>query len=306
MEAAIVVDELVKRYGTTTAVNGLSLQVAAGEVFGLLGPNGAGKTSTVETLEGYRRPDGGTVRVLGLDPQRDRVALRPRIGVMLQSGGLYPGITPREAVRLFARFYADAEDPARMLERVGLSDAQATPVRRLSGGQYQRLSLALALIGKPELVFLDEPTAGLDPHARAMTWDLVRGLRAGGVTVVLTTHAMDEAEALCDRLAIIDHGRVIAHGSPAELTGAANEIHLRTDGSLTPDALAHALDVPNGDVVQDATGAFVIRVEPTPTVLADLTAWLRDEDVRLVDLQVGRRTLEQVFLAMTTDPEPAR
>ncbi|HEY5172103.1 MAG TPA: ABC transporter ATP-binding protein, partial [Acidimicrobiia bacterium] len=217
-DPAISVVGLAKHYGGVRAVDGLSFDVARGEVFGLLGPNGAGKTTTVETLEGYRKPDVGTVRVLGLDPVRDAAALRPRIGVMLQEGGLYPGLKPLELLRLFAAYYDDAESPEVLLDTVGLRDTAATSVRRLSGGQAQRLSLACALIGRPEVVFLDEPTAGMDPHARATTWQLVRDLRDRGVTVLLTTHAMDEAEQLCDRVAIVTGGRLAALGSPAELT----------------------------------------------------------------------------------------
>src|SRR5215471_11346035 len=207
-DPAISVAGLEKHYGSTRAVDGLSFDVARGEVFGLLGPNGAGKTTTVETLEGYRLPDRGAVRVLGLDPVREAAQLRPRIGVMLQEGGLYPGLKPLELLRLFAAYYDDAESPDAMLDTVGLRDSVGTPVRRLSGGQAQRLSLACALIGKPEVVFLDEPTAGMDPHARATTWQLVEDMKARGVTVLLTTHAMDEAEHLCDRVAIIAGGKL--------------------------------------------------------------------------------------------------
>src|SRR5215471_17467917 len=211
---AIEVHGLVKRYGGRAAVDGISLGVERGHVFGLLGPNGAGKTTTVETLEGYRTADRGSVRVLGLDPIADGAALRPRIGVMLQEGGLYPGVRPLEALRLFASYYDDPDDPERLLQLVGLDDSRHTLVRRMSGGQQQRLSLALALVGRPALVFLDEPTAGMDPHARATTWTMIRELRDHGATVVLTTHAMDEAEHLCDRVGIIDHGRLVACDSP--------------------------------------------------------------------------------------------
>src|SRR6266478_2495281 len=193
-DEAIVVDQLTKTYGSHKVVDQLQFTVHRGEVFALLGPNGAGKTTTVETLEGYRKPDAGTARVLGLDPIRDHAALTLRIGVMLQEGGLYPGIRPLEALRLFAAYYADHEDPEVLLDLVGLRPVAGTLVRRLSGGQKQRLSLALALVGKPEVVFLDEPTAGMDPRARATTWQLVRELRDAGTTVVLTTHHMDEAE----------------------------------------------------------------------------------------------------------------
>ena len=209
---AVVVDGLTKGYDGQLAVDGLSFTVDRGEVFGLLGPNGAGKTTTVETLEGYRKPDGGAVRVLGLDPIRERRRLVPRIGVMLQDGGLYPGIRPLEALRLFAAYYENHESPDVLLELVGLRPMAGKVVRRLSGGQKQRLSLALALVGRPEVVFLDEPTAGMDPHARLTTWEVITGLKERGATVILTTHAMDEAERLCDRVAIIDGGRLVALG----------------------------------------------------------------------------------------------
>ncbi len=246
--AAIEVAGLTKHYGAVRALDGVSLTVEAGEVFGLLGPNGAGKTTTVEILEGYRRLDAGEVRVLDLDPWRDGARLRPRIGVMLQDGGLYPGIRPLEALALFASYYDDPDDPERLLDVVGLREAEHTLVRRMSGGQYQRLSLALALIGRPSLVFLDEPTAGLDPRARATTWDLVRELRDHGATVVLTTHAMDEAEQLCNRLAIIDHGRMVGYGTPAELTAtaAADETRFSALPELDRAGLAAALGLDAG------------------------------------------------------------
>ncbi len=239
---AIHVAGLEKHYGATRAVDGLSFDVARGEVFGLLGPNGAGKTTTVEILEGYRTPDAGTVRVLGLDPIKQGRELKPRIGVMLQEGGLYPGLKPLELLRLFAAYYDEPEDPEAMLDVVGLRDTAATPVRRLSGGQAQRLSLACALIGKPQVLFLDEPTAGMDPHARATTWQLVRDLRAREVTVLLTTHAMDEAEQLCDRVAIIAGGKLAALGSPAELTryAAADEIWFAATPGIDTIGLARA------------------------------------------------------------------
>src|SRR5262245_2086348 len=249
-DPAISVAGLEKHYGSTRAVDGLSFDVARGEVFGLLGPNGAGKTTTVETLEGYRAPDRGTVRVLGLDPVRDATHLRPRIGVMLQEGGLYPGLRPLELLRLFAAYYDDSESPEALLETVGLTDSGRTLVRRLSGGQQQRLSLACALIGRPEVVFLDEPTAGMDPHARATTWQLVRDLRDHGVTVLLTTHAMDEAEHLCDRVAIVTGGRLAAMGSPADLTrhAVSDEMWFAAVPGLDTAALAKAIEVDTGDV----------------------------------------------------------
>ncbi len=197
---AVEVRDLEKRYGTVTAVAGLSLTAAAGQVLAILGPNGAGKTTTVEICEGYRRPDAGTVRVLGLDPVADARRLRPRVGVMLQGGGGYPGARAGEMLRLLAAYAADPLDPDALMERLGLTGAANTAYRRLSGGQKQRLSLAMAVVARPELVFLDEPTAGLDPQARHATWDVVRQLRLDGVTVVLTTHYMEEAERLADQV----------------------------------------------------------------------------------------------------------
>ncbi len=300
---AIDVADLHKHYGETRAVDGISLQIAPGEVFGLLGPNGAGKTTTVEVLEGYRRPDAGAARVLGLDPWRDGAQLRDRIGVMLQSGGLYPGIRPLEALRLFASYYDDPDDPDRLLEVVGLRDKQRTVVRRLSGGQQQRLSLALALIGRPSLVFLDEPTAGMDPHARVTTWALIRGLRDDGVTVVLTTHGMDEAEHLCDRVAIIDHGRIVIEGSPAELTtrGAGDDTRFSAKPGLDVLGLAGALHLGAGAVVEPRPGEYLIAAPGTPDLVADLAGWLRDHHIALGELQAGRRSLEDVFLRLTDE-----
>jgi ABC-2 type transport system ATP-binding protein len=302
-DPAISVAGLEKHYGTTRAVDGLSFEVARGEVFGLLGPNGAGKTTTVETLEGYRAPDRGAVRVLGLDPVRDAGQLRPRIGVMLQEGGLYPGLRPLELLRLFAAYYDDAESPEALLDTVGLSDSARTPVRRMSGGQRQRLSLACALVGRPEVVFLDEPTAGMDPHARATTWHLVRDLRDRGVTVLLTTHAMDEAEHLCDRVAIVTGGRLAAMGSPAELTrhAVADEIWFAAVPGLDVAAIAKTLGLDADDVVEDRAGEYVIRAPGTPGRIADLACHLRDLDVTLGALQAGRRSLEEVFLQITAE-----
>ena len=302
-DPAISVVGLAKHYGSIRAVDGLSFDVARGEVFGLLGPNGAGKTTTVETLEGYRTPDLGTARVLGLDPVRDAPELRPRIGVMLQEGGLYPGLKPLELLQLFAAYYDDAESPAVLLDTVGLRDAAGTSVRRLSGGQVQRLSLACALIGRPEVVFLDEPTAGMDPHARATTWQLVRDLRNRGVTVLLTTHAMDEAEQLCDRVAIITGGKLAALGSPAELTqhAVSDEIWFAAAPGLDTIAIGRALGLDGGEVVEDRAGEYVIRAAGTPERIAQLACFLRDAHVTLAALQAGRRSLEEVFLQITAE-----
>lgn len=300
---AIEVAGLVKRYGDRRAADGIDLRVEAGQVFGLLGPNGAGKTTTVEVLEGYRRADAGTVRVLGLDPWAEGDRLRPRIGVMLQSGGLSPGLFPLETLRLYAAFYEDPDDPERLLDLVGLSDSRRTPVRRLSGGQYQRLSLALALVGRPEVLFLDEPTAGMDPRARATTWDLVRGLAGDGTTIVLTTHYLDEAESLCDTLAIIDHGRVVASGTPEELTGTDPRAEVRFESSADLDlaALAAAVGVDPGSVEADGTGGYRLLAASDAALVARLATHLDRGGLPLRSLTTGRTTLEDVFLRLTEE-----
>ena len=212
------IDNLVVRYGEKSAVDGLSLTVAAGTVTAVLGPNGAGKTTTVETCEGFRRPDSGSVRVLGLDPLADHDELMPKIGVMLQEGGAWSGVRAVEMLRYVATLHTHPLDIPALVERLDLGSCGRTPYRRLSGGQKQRLSFALAIVGRPEIAFLDEPTTGLDPHGRREIWQLIRDLRADGVTVVLTTHAMDEAEQLSDQVHVVSAGQVIASGTPDELT----------------------------------------------------------------------------------------
>ncbi|MEX2504869.1 MAG: ABC transporter ATP-binding protein [Egicoccus sp.] len=295
--SAIEVRGLTKRYGRTTAVDGLDLEVARGETLALLGPNGAGKTTTIECCEGFRRPDEGTVRVLGLDPRRDAARLRPRVGLMLQEGGVYPMARPAEVLHLFAAYYADPLDPDALLERVGLDDARRTRFRDLSGGQKQRLSLALAVIGRPEVVFLDEPTAGLDPAARRLTWDHVRELRDRGVAVVLTTHLLDEAEQLADRVAIVDHGRLVALGTPDELThGDRGELEFSARAGLDVGALSRAV----GSAVEEVrAGRYVVHAGNSPRLVASLATWLADRDVVLGHLQAGKRSLEDVFLRLT-------
>ena len=255
---AVEIHDLVKRYGRTAAVDGLSLQADRGAVTAVLGPNGAGKTTTVEICEGYRRPDAGTVSVLGLDPVTDARKLRPRVGVMLQSGGMPPAVHPGEYLRVMARFHARPLDPAELLDRLGLASQAQTQVKRLSGGQQQRLSLAAAVIGRPELVFLDEPTAGLDPQARHATWDIVRGLRESGASVILTTHHMDEAERLADRVAIVNHGRLVAEGTPEQLTGTAGQLRFRAEPGLDTDGLLAAL-APGAAAKESPAGALCGR-----------------------------------------------
>jgi ABC-2 type transport system ATP-binding protein len=299
-EALCIVD-LVKAYGPRRAVDGLSLTVPRGSVLALLGPNGAGKTTTVEICEGFRRRDSGDVRVLGLDPDRDSAALRPRVGVMLQDGvGGYTGAGARELLRLFAAYADHPQDPDLLLETVGLTDVAGTAVKRLSGGQQQRLSLALALVARPELVFLDEPTSGMDPQSRRRTWELIRALRRDGVTVVLTTHFLDEAEQLADNVVVIDAGRVVAQGTPAELTraGAEGQIRFRATPNLRLDLLVHAL--PSGSqALEEEPGRYLVTGDVTPQLLATLTAWCAGQQVLAEDLAVERRTLEDVFLDVT-------
>ncbi|WP_327066680.1 ABC transporter ATP-binding protein [Kitasatospora sp. NBC_01302] len=297
---AVEIAGLVKRYGDKTAVDGLDLRIERGTVTAVLGPNGAGKTTTIETCEGYRRPDAGTVRVLGLDPVRQAAELRPRIGVMLQSGGVYAGARAVEMLRHTARLHAHPLDVDALVERLGLAATGRTTYRRLSGGQQQRLALAMAVVGRPELVFLDEPTAGLDPQARHATWELVRDLRRDGVTVVVTTHYMDEAEQLADAVAIVDHGRVIAAGTPEELCrgGAESSLHFQGPAGLDLGALTKVL--PDGaSAVELAPGNYRVEAPMDPKLVATVTAWCADVGVLPEKLTVQRRSLEDVFLELT-------
>jgi ABC-2 type transport system ATP-binding protein len=298
-EPVVHVHGLVKRYGTKTAVDGLDLTTAPG-ITAVLGPNGAGKTTTVECCEGYRRPDAGTVRVLGLDPHRQARALRPRIGVMLQSGGVYSGARAEEMLRHVAGLHAHPLDVDALIERLGLAACGRTTYRRLSGGLQQRLALAMAVVGRPELVFLDEPSAGLDPQARHATWDLVRELRADGVSVILTTHYMDEAEQLADDVAIIDAGRVIAHGSPDELCrgGAENTLRFLGRPGLDVASLLKALPADSG--AEELTpGSYRVSGKVNPQMLATVTSWCAQHGVMPEKISVERHTLEDVFLELT-------
>jgi ABC-2 type transport system ATP-binding protein len=292
---------MVKRYGQATAVDGLSLTAGRGEVTAILGPNGAGKTTTIEVCEGYRSADGGAVRVLGLDPVRDAARLKPRVGVMLQAGGIPPAVPAGEYLRTLSRFHVKPHDTAWLLDIVGLTAQARTPYKRLSGGQQQRLSLAAAVLGRPELVFLDEPTAGMDPQARHATWDLVTALRSDGVGVILTTHFMEEAERLADHVVIIDHGRAVADGSPVALTGSAGQLRFRAEPDLDIDSLLTAL--PAGSAAKESpAGRYLIEVPGgtvQPALLAAVTAWCADRGVLPSSLQIESRTLEDVFLELT-------
>ena len=302
--AALTVDELVVRYGTRTAVDGISLSAEAGTVLAVLGPNGAGKTSTVETLEGYRRPTAGTVQVLGLDPIADRAAVASRIGVMLQRGGVYPTMPAETVLRLFASYYADPVPPGDLLDRLDLRDVARTPWRRLSGGEQQRLSLALALVGRPEVAFLDEPSAGMDPSGRRVLWDVIRGLRDEGVAVLLTTHHLEEAERLADDVVILDGGRVVAAGSPAELmrSGAAAEIRFGGPPGLDAAGLGQAM---GAAVLEERPGEYLVSAAASPANLARLTSWLAEHDIAVGDIRAGRQTLEDVFLRLTSQRSAA-
>jgi ABC-2 type transport system ATP-binding protein len=281
-EPAIEVRELHKRYGDVEAVRGLSFRVDRGEVLGLLGPNGAGKTTTVEILEGYRDRSGGEVSVLGHDPAEDSIDLRRRVGIVLQSGGFYPRVTVAEALRHFAGLYPTPRDPEETIGLVGLEDSADVRVNRLSGGQRRRLDLALALVGDPELVFLDEPTTGFDPAARRTAWDVVRRLRELGKTVLLTTHYLDEAQELSDRVAIVKDGRIVAEGPPRELIGSSARYRVTYEQ--------------NGRRVEHETD------DPT-RLLHQLTTEALERGERLDNLNVTRPSLEDVYLELTREAE---
>ncbi len=281
MSAAIRVSGLVKSYGAHEAVKGIDFEIGAGEVFGLLGPNGAGKTTTIEILEGYRERDAGEVEVLGEDPARGDRAWRERLGVVLQSSSLYPNLTVRESLRVFGGYFEERRDIDEVVEIVGLTDKADSRCRTLSGGQKRRLDLGLALIGNPELVFLDEPTTGFDPGARRAAWETIRNLRSLGTTILLTTHYLDEAEQLADRVAVLREGRIVREGSPAELTGEGNvtEIRYRREGELV----------------------FEHTTDPTKR-LYELTAEAVERGEELEELEVRRPTLEDVYLELTAEP----
>lgn len=303
-EHAVEISALVKRYGDRAVVDGLDLVARPGAVTAVLGPNGAGKTTTIECCEGLRRPDAGTVRVLGLDPVDDARELRPRVGVMLQDGGLPTGVPAAHMLEHVARMYADPRPLDELTERLGLASFARTTVRRLSGGQRQRLALAAAVVGRPQVAFLDEPSAGMDPQSRRAVWDLVRELRDEGVAVVLTTHLMDEAEDLADHVVVVDHGRVIAQGSVRDLVSSGDDRTLRLDAAPGLDlaALAAALtagDAPAVTATETSPGSYAVVGAVGPTTVAALTRWLAEQDVLATRLTVGRRTLEDVFLDLT-------
>ncbi len=297
MTPVIEVTGLTKRYGGQPVVDGISLHVERGEIFGILGPNGAGKTTAVECMEGLRRRDAGEVRILGLDPKRDGYRLHRRIGVQLQETQLQDKLKVREALELYASFYPDPADWRELLERWGLAGKSDTRFGKLSGGQKQRLFIALALVGNPEVVFLDELTAGLDPGARRATWDLIAQVRDSGVTVVLVSHFMDEVEELCDRVAIFERGRIAALDTPAGLVDSAGgeyRMRLRPMSDLDPQLLA---DLPG--VTGISRHGVQIAVTGTGDFASAVTAELARRQVLVADLRIEGRSLDSAYVALT-------
>jgi ABC-2 type transport system ATP-binding protein len=300
-EAAIEVHDLVKRYGDRTAVAGIDLHVAEGEIVAFLGPNGAGKTTAIEILEGYRTPTSGHVRVLGADPATAPRQWRERIGIVLQESEPTPELTAAESVRMQSHYYTAPRDPGEILELVGLTDSAHQRVRKLSGGQKRRLDLAMALVGDPELIFLDEPTTGFDPGARRESWGMIEALRDLGRTVLLTTHYMDEAERLADRITVINAGEIVATGTSAELTrrvrtGARITWRQPPDRPAPPDRFGWARHEEQA----------VIETDDVVGVLNQLTSWSIQHDVPLDQLSVTHPSLEDVFLILTSDPGSLR
>lgn len=305
--AVIEVAGLVKRYGSVTAVDGVSFSVEAGEVFALLGPNGAGKSTTIEVCEGYRTRDGGDVSVLGLDPARAGRELHDRIGIVLQSSGIERELSVREALTLYGAAYRRPRDVDEVIDLVGLGEKADARVKTLSGGQQRRIDLALGIIGSPEVLFLDEPTTGFDPSARRRSWDLVASLRTGGTTVVLTTHYMDEAQHLADRVAVIVGGRIVAEGTPDQLVDGPGDSRIRfrlPAGTSLPGRLLESATVLDGDGPPGrepaADGGDVVELSTTdPTaLLASVCGWAVDTGVELIDLEVTRPSLEDVYLSL--------
>ena len=304
MSVKVIVDDLRKRYGAVEAARGVSFKVQEGEIFGLLGPNGAGKTTTVECLLGLRQPDGGTIHICGIDARREPAKVKQRIGAALQTTALQDKITPREALTLFGTFYRAHAEPAALLDRFALTDKADVAFDTLSGGQRQRLALALAFVNNPELVFLDEPTSGLDTQSRRELHVEIQRMRTDGHTVLLTTHHLEEAELLCDRIAIIAEGRIIATGSPRDLIAGSSNLQtvtLTTTGPVDRDVVANLSGA--SDVAWDGDSLTVTFRTPTASrAVAELTSRLAARGVEIAELHVQKATLEDVYLRVTAPP----
>jgi ABC-2 type transport system ATP-binding protein len=300
-DPVIAVEELTKRYGARTVLDGLSLEVRAGEVVAMLGPNGAGKTTTVEIVEGYRSADAGSVRVLGTDPARRGREHRARVGLMLQEGGIDLRARPAESIRQYAAFHVDPLDPEGLLDELGLRSVATTPYRRLSGGERQRLGFALALIGRPEVLVLDEPTAGMDPEARAVVRARIATERGGGAAILITSHELADVERIADRIAILVDGRIVASGTPAELAaGLRPRLRFRLDTALDAQALGWLSTALGAEVsVLDGSRYEVGDTEPTPRLVAGLAAWCEAAGRLIVESHSIGGTLEDVYLELT-------
>ena len=299
MTNVIQVENLTKRYGSNTAVNGVSFSVEQGEVFGILGPNGAGKTTTVEMIEGLRKPDSGTITVCGRDACKEADSIKEMIGVQLQATSIYDNITVKEAVNLFGGYYKKRLPAGQILEEVSLTDKKDSRVGSLSGGQKQRLSMGLALVNDPEVLFLDEPTTGLDPQARHNIWSIVEKMRDRGKTVVMTTHYMEEAEHLCQRLAIVDHGKIIATGTPEDLiNGAKLDTSIEFNASRELNGLGSRIPGLH-KITNGTTNKYEVKSNRVSRILNDLTNLCFENNIELENISVRKVTLEDVFLAMT-------
>jgi ABC-2 type transport system ATP-binding protein len=298
-EPVIRVEGLVKTYGETRAVDGISFEVGAGTIFGMLGPNGAGKTTTVEVLEGLRQPDAGEVRVLGIDAVHHADQLRARIGVSLQTAALYPKLTVFEVLTLFRAFYPSGREPDDLIRLMDLGEKRSTRTQNLSGGQRQRLSVALALVNNPELVFLDEPTTGMDPAARRALWDVVLGIRDAGHTVLLTTHYLEEAEVLCDRVAIMDHGKILEEGTVDELVSRRFQERAVRFDAIEGLGDAQLASLPDVTSVKREDGEVLVYTRDVPATIGGVLAAAEQLGVEPANLGVRRATLEDVFLDLT-------
>lgn len=296
--ATIEVNDLYIAYGEKIAVGGVSFQANSGEVTTILGPNGAGKTSTVESVEGYKKPSRGSINVLGFNPYKDLPKLTSSIGVMLQNGGIYPRMTPLQALHLFHGYYKNPLRIDYLIELTNLQGTLKTPFRRLSGGEKQRLSLALAIIGRPKVVFLDEPTAGIDPEGRLAVREVIRNLKSQGCCVLLTTHELDEAQRLSDRILILDNGKIVADGSLGDLMNASHGDNIRFSAPSGMDLseLSRALDT---IVSEERAGEYLVSTPATPELIARLTSFLAGKNIIVGDIRAGRSSLEDVFFALT-------